>query len=96
MTAGDAGVQIVVNAGGYNLTGSTCRLFIAPGYSDSATAAVPVSPMTVSSDGSTATYTTTGTDFTVGGEWSLQLEVRNGQAKPYTSAAGTIFVYPHL
>lgn len=91
MTAGDVGVQIVCNAGGYNLTGATCTLLAAPGPPERPGTAETFGPMTVSGDGSTATYTTTGTDFVSGGNWNLQLRVVVGN-NTFTSPAGTLFV----
>ena len=103
MTAGDKGVQIIVNAGGYDLTGSTCALLVAPNPAGAAFPTVPppgvavtLTPMTVAPNGLTATYTTTGTDFPSGGEWSAQLEVTTSGGESFTSPPGSFYIYPRL
>lgn len=94
MTAGDIGVQIVISAGGFNMTGATLSLLAAPGKT-MPTSPITLTGLTIAPDGLTATYTTSGTDFTTGGSWQLQLRVVDGTAL-FTSQIGTIFVSPLL
>jgi hypothetical protein len=95
MTSGDVGISIVVNAGGYVLTGATCTLLAAPGPPAAASQVQTFGPMTVSEDGLSATYVTTGRDFASGGMWSVHLQGVNG-AVDFTSPAGQLFVSPRL
>jgi hypothetical protein len=80
MTAGARGVSIVIDAGGWNMTGATCSLIAAPGdwlqadVSPPANAIV-LTPVTVQPWGLTAVYTTTGMDFLTGGPWTFWLKV---------------------
>ena len=80
MTAGSKGIAIVIDAGGYNMTGATCSLIAAPGDWLQADVSPPsnaivLTPVTVQPWGLTAVYTTTGTDFLTGGPWSFWLRV---------------------
>ena len=96
MTAGDQGVQLVCDSNGYNMTGATVTLIAAP-RSPQKGASVRLSPLTVADDGLTADYITTGTDFTVGGQWFLQLEVvPSVSGEKFTSPEVPFWVYPHL
>lgn len=95
MTAGDKGVTLECSAGGYVMTGATCTLIAAP-KSPQKGGTLRLSPLTVSDDGLTADYITTGTDFTTGGEWELQLEVVPSGSELFTSPQEPFFVYPHL
>jgi hypothetical protein len=95
VTAGDVGVAIVCNAGGFNLTGATCALLAAPGRLAQGEP-IRFSPMTVSDNGSIATYTTTGTDFTAPGPWQFQLEVATNTGQVFTSPPVAVYIFPIL
>lgn len=97
MTQGDKGVVIVIDAGGFDMTGSTATLLAAPGDNPNAIGAgIRLTPLTIASDGLTAAYTTTGTDLQESGPWQVQLEVATGAGQVFTSAPGSIFVNPLL
>lgn len=90
-TAGDIGVDIDVSPGPGlpNLTGATCVLLASPHDGPVRT----LGTMTVSEDGTTARYVTTGRDFTVGGEWMLQLQVKpSGGSNKFTSPQTRVIV----
>lgn len=95
LVAGDVGKPITINAGGYSLANATCTLWISPGDLGRSPA-VQLSPLTVSEDGLSATYITTGTDFPSGGRWNVQLEVINPPADPWKSPPGWFYVAPSL
>lgn len=97
MTAADKGTAIVVDAGGYILTGGTATLLAAPGQNPNTIGAgIRLSPMVISSDGLTAVYTTTGTDFLEGGPWMLQLNLSTAAGEVFSSAPAPIYVNPLL
>jgi hypothetical protein len=98
LVLGDVGKPLVINAGGYNMTGGTVTLIISRPFG---AAPKRLTPCVVSVDGLSVTYTTTGPDgsppdFTSSGEWNVQLEVVKSPADPWLSPPGTIFVFPHL
>lgn len=96
MTAGDIGVVLQCNAGGYVLTGATCTLIAAP-KSPQKGGTIRLTPLVVSDDGLSADYTTTGDDFTAGGEWSFQLEaIPSGGGDKFTSPEVPFWIFPHL
>lgn len=96
MTVGDKGVAITLDAGGFSLAGSTCALLAAPGLFQPLGAPMELTPLTLSANALMATYTTTGTDFTASGEWSLQLQVKTASGQIYTSAPVSLYVNPLL
>lgn len=97
LTAGDVGITIVIDAGGYDLTGATCTLLAAPGSTPSCLgAAERLTPLTITDDGFYATYMTTGADFTTGGPWQLQLEVATSSGDVFTSPPAAFYVNPLL
>lgn len=97
MTVGDKGVAIVVDAGGFNMSGATATLLAAPGTNPATVGtALRLTPVVIASDGLTATYTTTGADFLEGGPWQLQLEVATVAGQDLASRPGQIYVYPLL
>ena len=101
MTAGDKGVlfnfsmSAIVNGVVtlYPLTGSTCTFFAAPGFPIvNAPLAVNGATMTVDpTTGLFATYKTTGTDFTIGGNWNVWFQTV-GPAGSFTSPPSQIYV----
>lgn len=96
MTAGDEGVVLRIDAAGYVMTGAVCTLIAAP-KSPARGSTIRLTPLVVSDDGLTAEYTTTGTDFTIGGEWSLQLEVLpSSSSDKFTSPEVPFWIFPHL
>lgn len=96
LTAGDRGAVIVIDAGGYNLTGSTCTLLAAPGRFNTMGNSVPLTPVIVTAGGLTATYTQTGNDFTEGGPWMLQLQIITPDGSLFKSPPRPIYVFPRL
>jgi hypothetical protein len=94
-TAGDIGFSFNVFLSGYNATGATATLEASPIVNGCATPiSVGPAPMTISSDGSTATYVWTGSDFMIGGLWNTWTKVVMPSGDSFT-VAGTIFVqYP--
>lgn len=94
MTAGDEGVVFTLSAGGYDLTGATCTFIAAPVQQGAQ--ALRLTPCVVQPDGMTAEYISTGTDFTVGGPWTGQLEVVPGVGAKFTSPQAGFYVNPHL
>ena len=96
MTANDRGTVIVIDAGGYNLTGSTCTLLAAPGRFNTMGNALTLTPVVVSASGLLGMYTQTGNDFTEGGPWQLQLEVLTSDGKIFKSPPRRIYVYPQI
>ena len=95
MTTGDRGVTLIINAGGYDMTENTVNLLAAPGRLILGNG-VTLGPLTVAANGLTATYETTGTDFIQGGPWELQLVVEPPDGNLFTSAPGSIYVFPRL
>ncbi len=95
MTVGDKGTAIVIDAGGFVLTGSTATLIAAPGSIDTG-GALRLTPLAISADGLTAAYTTTGTDFLQGGSWQFQLEVQTAANQVFSSAPAPVYIYPLL
>lgn len=95
MTAGDVDVVLRIDAAGFVMTGATCTLIAAP-KSPTRGGTIRLTPLTVSLDGLTCDYTTTGTDFTAGGEWSLQLEVLPSGGGKFTSPEVPFWIFPHL
>lgn len=96
LTAGDVGIAIVIDAGGYDLGGSTCTLIACPGSDPNTVGSgLRLTPVVVVDGGFYAVYTTTGADFTVPGPWLVQLESQLGPVTA-TSAPATIFVNPKL
>lgn len=97
MTVGDKGVVIVVDAGGYDMTGATATLLAAPGENpDAIGTGIRLAPMTIAPDGLTASYPTTGVDLQESGPWQIQLEVQTAAGQVFTSAPGSIYVNPLL
>lgn len=96
MTAGDKGVQIVCNAGGYSMMGATASLLAAPGKPGKTGQPLTLGPLAVSQDGLSATYVTTGTDFLQGGPWQLQLVVQPLGGQAYTSPRVELWLNPLL
>ena len=97
MTVGDIGVAIVVDSGGFNMTGSTAKLLAAPGSEPNPVGgAIPLAPLTIAPNGLTGTYMTTGKDFQEGGPWQLQLQVATPDGQIFTSPWGAIYVNPLL
>jgi hypothetical protein len=94
MCAGDKDVAIVMNSMGFDMTGYTATLFAAPGEIVLGNA-LTLTPVTISDNGLTATYTTTGTDFEQAGPWQLQLQVALGDAL-YTSPPTPLYIFPKL
>lgn len=92
MTAGDADVLITVTSGGFIMTGGTVSLVVKKPNSAEASASYG---MSVQPGGLSATYTTTGTEFPVGGIYQVQLQYLNAGAK-YASKVQTIVVVPQL
>ncbi len=96
MTSGDKGVTIVVDAGGYAMSG-IATLIAAPGASATTIgAAERLGPCVIAPDGLTAVYTTSGSDFLIGGPWQLQLEVSTSVGQVFTSQPAPIYIYPLL
>lgn len=97
MTTGDKGVAIVIDAGGFDLSGCTATLLAAPGSDpNNLGAAQRLTPVAIAADGLTAVYTTTGADFLTGGPWQLQLEVTTSAGGVFTSQPSAVYVYPLL
>jgi hypothetical protein len=96
VTAGDRGAVLQINAGGYNLLGSTCALLAAPGRANTRARALTLTPVVVAEDGMTASYTQTGTDFTEGGFWQLQLQIQTPDGQQLTSPQGRLYIFPRL
>ncbi len=96
MTAGDKGVTIVIDAGGYAMSG-TATLIAAPGAAATTLgAAERLGPCVIAPNGLTAVYTTNGSDFLIGGPWQLQIEVSTPAGQVFTSGPAPIYVYPLL
>lgn len=94
MTLGDKGLAIIINAGGFNMTGATAKLLAAPGSNPNVIGnGLVLTPLSISVDGLTATYMTTGTDFAESGPWQVQLQITLG-GTVLTSAPAEIFVNP--
>ena len=91
MTAGDVGVAMVLSSGGFNMTGGSAVLIAAPGRVYPGPP-LRLTPLVISSDGLFATYTTTGTDFLVGGWWQVQLEVTTASGQVQTSPPTLIYL----
>lgn len=108
MTAGDEGVGIVLNFGGYNATGNTVTLLAAPGAPGRTGTALSLTPVMISNGGliggvtypivtgGYGIYVTTGEDIQEGGAWQLQSQVVTTEGQTYTSPPAPIFVYPRL
>jgi len=96
VTAGDRGAVIQINAGGYNLLGSTCALLAAPGRANTRARALTLTPVVVSEDGMTASYTQTGVDFLEGGFWQLQLQIETPDGQILTSPQSKLYIFPRL
>lgn len=97
MTAGDKGVAIVINAGGFVLTGSTCSLIAAPGnltrpnpYPPAS--AIELTGVNVQPSGLSAVYLTTGQDFLTGGPWTFWLKVVTTGGQTFMSAPAVRYV----
>lgn len=97
LTVGDVGIALVIDAGGFNLSGCTCTLLAAPGSTPNTLGApTRLSPVPIAADGFHAVYTTTGEDFLTGGPWQLQLEVVTPAGDVFTSPPGSIYINPLL
>lgn len=68
------GIQIVVSSGGYNMSGLTAKLLMQPQLSTGPGTTVSL-PLVVASDGMSASYVTTGSEFTVAAFYTAQLKV---------------------
>lgn len=95
MTAGDTGVELAVSAGGYDLTGATCTLLAAP-QSPQVGTGIRLTPCVVSDDGLSATYTTTGSDFTISGDWVVALEAVPAAGGLFTGDPDNFYVFPRI
>lgn len=98
MVAGDKDVAFIINAGGFNMNGYTATLLAAPGRLTPGNG-LSLTPLAISEDGLTATYVTTGTDFTQSGPWQVQLQVAIGTdptVQLYTSPPGQLYISPRL
>lgn len=97
MTAGDVGVALVIDAGGFNLTGSTCTLIAAPGNQLRPNPYPPASAITLGPcvnqpTGLTTVYTSTGKDFLTGGPWTFWLKVVTAGGQTFISAPAVRYV----
>ncbi|MGH7716806.1 MAG: hypothetical protein ACREML_12510 [Vulcanimicrobiaceae bacterium] len=88
-------MNLVISAGGYNLSGLSCVLLAAPGNQTApqtnAENALSL-PLTVASGGLTALYS--GTDFATAGAWTLWLKVLPLTGQPIFSAPVLVYVFP--
>jgi hypothetical protein len=97
LTAGDRGGVIIIDAGGYSLIGSTCTLLAVPGRANiQGPKALALTPVVVASDGLTASYVQTGTDFTKGGFWQFQFQVETPDGEKLTSPQSKVYIFPRL
>lgn len=96
MTVGDIGCVIVIDAGGYSLTGSTCALLAAPGKANETGPGLTLTPVVVAANGLTASYVQTGKDFNEGGPWQLQLQALTLSGQTLTSPPAQIYVFPRV
>ena len=94
LTAGNIGEPVVVESGGYFMQGGTAALLVAPAHHLGPP--LKLTPMTISEDGLSATYVTTGKDFTEGGPWKFQLELLTAQSQTLTSPEGDVFIFHRL
>lgn len=88
--------MIVIDAGGYNMTGSTVSLLAAPGRYNTMGNALALSPVTVAEGGLLGLYEQTGNDFLEGGPWLLQLRIMTTDGQVLTSPPRKIYVFPRL
>jgi hypothetical protein len=94
LTAGQKGVTIVIDTGGYSIPdGATLFLILQPGNL-SAGAPIVLTGLSVPDNGLFPTYTTTGTDFTASGPGTLWLQVQPLGGQRFTSPPGQVYVYP--
>lgn len=85
-----------MNAGGYNLLGSTCTLLAAPGKLNVQGPALSLTPVVVASDGLTASYTQTGNDFMQGGLWQFMLRIKTADGQTLHSQKRKLYIFPRL
>jgi hypothetical protein len=96
-TAGDVGTTIVINLGGYYVAGASVTLLAAQGSLETANLGngVNLGACSVASNGLTAAYQKTGTDFVSGGLWTLWPQIVPPSASgPITGPPTVIYVNP--
>lgn len=98
MTAGDKGVAIVIDFGGYIApAGSTATLYASPGSAPNPIGPkLTLTPVVIVADGLTGRYVTTGNDFLEGGPWQLQANVLEPSGNSFASPWGEIYINPLL
>jgi hypothetical protein len=96
LTSGDVGPRLVIDAGGYSLLGSICTLLAAPGKLNLRGPALSLTPVVVASDGLTASYTQTGSDFTQGGLWEFMLRIKTADGQTLNSRKRKLYVFPRI
>jgi hypothetical protein len=97
MTSGDVGPILLIDAGGYSLTGSTCTLLAAPGrWKKLLGRGTTFSPVVVSEDGLSGAYTQNGNDFTTSGLWTVELQVQTQDGQTITSPPGYLYIFPRI
>ena len=97
LTVGDVGIALVIDAGGFNLSGCHVHAARCAGkHAEHARRADAPFAVPIAADGFHAVYTTTGEDFLTGGPWQLQLEVVTPAGDVFTSPPGSIYINPLL
>ncbi len=91
MTSGDIGTIILVSSGGFVMTGGVATLLVQLQTTPAPTHTSYT--MTIQPGGLTATYSTVGTEFPIGGVYNLALQVVIGGTK-FTSQMVTQHVNP--
>jgi hypothetical protein len=90
------GRAIVMDAGGYDMTGCTATLIAVPGPFDAQGEKLRLTPVGILNNGLTGVYREMNEEFAIGGEWSLQLELLLPTGLIYTSPPGQVFFPPIL
>lgn len=97
-TVGTKGFNIVCNAGGFYLVGCTCTLLASPGNQTAPeanqTLGEGLTPLTITSDGLSAVYTTTGLEFESAGYWTLWLKAVTPSGQVLPSPPVLVYVFP--
>lgn len=93
MTAGDKGTVITGTATGISLAGATAVLLVVTRANPQSPEPNPMSYAMTPTSSTTATYTTTGTEFALGGTYSVKMTVQFGSgSSSFSSPYQQIYV----
>jgi len=90
------GRALLLNAGGFDMTGCTVTILAAPGNSLDLGVPLRLTPVGIFEDGLLAVYREIADEFAIGGEWTLQLEVATTAGDLFTSPPELVYFPPVL